>query len=64
MHIESANGIKQWKYKDFSYFIETPNFFHLYIDERSFFLIPKDAFTGTDALHDARVLLKEKIGMK
>lgn len=64
MHIESAGGTKNWKYKDFSYFIETPNFFHLYIDERSFFLIPKDAFAGTDALHEARVLLREKIGQK
>jgi len=64
MHIESANGTKHWKYKDFSYFIETPNFFHLYVDERSFFLIPKDAFAEDDDLHAARILLKEKIKMK
>jgi hypothetical protein len=33
----------------------------LYIDERSFFLIPKDAFDETDITHAARLLLREKI---
>lgn len=64
MHIENPNGSKDWAYKSFRYFIETPNFFHLYIDERSFFLIPKDAFTDTDATHNARIMLREKIGQK
>ncbi len=64
MHIENPNGSKNWSYTAFKYFIETPNFFHLYIDERSFFLIPKDAFPGEDGTHNARVLLREKIGQK
>lgn len=64
MHIENPNGSKDWDYKSFKYFIETPNFFHLYIDERSFFLIPKDAFTESEGTHNARIILREKIGQK
>jgi YcxB-like protein len=64
MQIENPNGTKHWKYKDFRYFLETPNFFHLYVDERSFFLIPKDAFTDSDEIQAARLLLREKIGQR
>ena len=64
MHIENPNGTKRWNYKEFKYFIETPNFFHLYVDERSFFLIPKDAFAETANTHTARLLLREKIRQK
>ena len=64
MHIENPHGSKNWNYDSFKYFIETPNFFHLYIDDRSFFLIPKDAFANNDDIHTTRVLLREKIGQK
>lgn len=64
MHLENANGSKNWNYNNFKYFIETPNFFHLYIDDRSFFLIPKDAFADSDETHNTRLLLREKIGQK
>jgi hypothetical protein len=33
----------------------------LYIDDRSFFLIPKDAFDDTDTTHTARLMLRDKI---
>ncbi len=62
MHIENPKGSKDWNYQAFKYFLETPNFFHLYIDDRSFFLIPKDAFENTDDTHAVRLLLREKIG--
>lgn len=62
MHLENQLGKKDWSYTNFSYMIETPNFFHLYADERSFFLIPKDAFDDSDATHAARLLLREKVG--
>lgn len=64
MHLENEAGTKHWKYSDFSYFIETPNFFHLYIDDRSFFLIPKDVFADTDALQKGRQLIQDKIPKK
>jgi YcxB-like protein len=64
MHIENPNGSKDWNYKSFKYFLETPNFFHLYVDERSFFLIPKEAFSDSDQIHEARLFLKNQISKK
>lgn len=64
MHIENPKGSKDWNYQAFKYFLETPNFFHLYIDDRSFFLVPKDAFENSDDTHVVRLLLREKIGNK
>lgn len=64
MHLENPNGSKDWNYKSFQYFLETPDFFHLYIDDRSFFLIPKDAFSDSDEVHEIRKLLQDKIGKK
>jgi YcxB-like protein len=64
MHIQNPKGSKDWSYQAFKYFIETPNFFHLYIDDRSFFLIPKEAFEDSDATHAARLMFRDKIGNK
>lgn len=62
--LETAKGSKGWPWKKFSYFVESPYFFHLYFDARSFFLVPKDAFVSITDLQSARDLLKEKIGKK
>jgi hypothetical protein len=40
--------------------MESPHFFHLYFDARSFFIVPKDAFKDED-LHEARKILSTKI---
>ena len=61
MHLENSMGSKDWTYRSFQYFLETPHFFHLYIDERSFFLIPKTAFADSDAEHEFRMFLANKI---
>ena len=60
--IENSKGSKSWAWREFSEMIETPNFFHLYFNPRSFFLLPKDAFGDSDRVHEARVFLKNKIG--
>jgi hypothetical protein len=62
--IENPKGSKSWAWREFSEMIETPNFFHLYFNPRSFFLLPKDAFGGSDGVHEARVFLKNKISKK
>lgn len=59
--IDTEKGRKSWAWREFTNFFETPGFFHLYFDSRSFFLIPKDAFPDSDAIHDARQLMREKI---
>jgi len=60
MFIENDGGSRSWPWTAFSSMIESPYFFHLYFDSRSFFIIPKDAF-GTDKISEARKILKEKI---
>lgn len=59
--LENERGTKSWEYRVFSKFVESPNFFHLYFDSRSFFLVPKDAFKDINDLQETRKLLKEKI---
>jgi hypothetical protein len=61
IQITTSGGYKSWSYTQFQYFLETPHFFHLYLNERSFFLLPKEACQeGED--HSLRLLLREKIG--
>ena len=62
--LETAKGSKGWPWKKFSYFVESPYFFHLYFDSRSFFLVPKDSFKSITDLQNARELLRTKIGKK
>ena len=63
LFLENDRGSKSWPWMAFSSFIESPHFFHLYFDSRSFFLIPKEAFEG-DALYDARKFMAGKIRKK
>lgn len=60
MELETGRGSRQWPWEQFSDMLETPEFFHLYFDSRSFFLIPKEAFAGMD-ISDVRHFLRQKI---
>ena len=60
LFLENDRGSKSWPWIAFTSFIESPHFFHLYFNTRSFFLIPKVAFEGDD-VHDARKFLRNKI---
>ena len=60
--IESTNGCRYWDYSDFSYFLETVHFFHLYLNEKSFFLFPKDGLNDADQSHLLRQTLRQRIG--
>ena len=59
--VGNERGSRSWPWTALSKFVETPNFFHLYFDNKSFFLVPKYAFTDLDAVYDMRQLLKKKI---
>ena len=59
--LENKRGSKNWSWKLFSRFLESPYFFHLYFDTRSFFLVPKDAFKDITDIQEARKMLKVKI---
>ena len=54
-------GSKAWSWKALSTFMESPNFFHLYFDSRSFFLVPKAGFRNSDEVYEMRQLLKMKV---
>jgi hypothetical protein len=59
--LQTERGSHAWQWGEFSSFLESPHFFHLYFNSRSFFLVPKDAFKELDTLQQARALLKEKL---
>ena len=61
--IENNRGGRSWPWIEFSTWMESPHFFHLYFNSRSFFIIPKDAFEGDD-VYEARKILQEKIVKK
>jgi len=58
--IENERGGRNWNWNEFSTWIESPHFYHLYFNSRSFFIVPKDAFEGDD-VHEARKIFREKI---
>lgn len=58
--LENERGSRGWEWSRFSTKMESPHFFHLYFDPRSFFIVPKDAFPG-DEVHEARKILADKI---
>jgi hypothetical protein len=59
--LRTQRGSHAWDWKDFSSFLETPYFFHLYFNSRSFFLVPKGAFSNLESLQETRSLLKRKL---
>ena len=60
LRIESEEGFVSWQWNQFTNYFESPHFFHLYFNKKSFFLIPKDDITD-DIRHEFRALLRAKI---
>ena len=58
-YLEHERGSRNWPWDALSHFIESPHFFHLYFDSRSFFLVPKSGCRDADEVHELRTLLKE-----
>ena len=59
--IENEKGSRSWLWREFTATMESPHFFHLYFDARSFFIVPKEAFLEEE-VPLARKLLATKIG--
>jgi hypothetical protein len=59
--LQTEIGSHAWAWNEFSSFLESPFFFHLYFSSRAFFLVPKDAFTSLEALQETRGLIKRKL---
>ena len=58
--IENERGSRKWPWTAFSATMESPHFFHLYFDSRSFFIVPKDAFPSEE-IQDVRKILVAKV---
>ena len=53
-------GSREWPWTALSHYVESPHFFHLYFDSRSFFLVPKSGCRDIDEVHDLRTLIRSK----
>lgn len=54
-------GQKSWEWKSLTQYLESPHFFHLYFDPRSFLLVPKSGCKDSDEVHALRTLLGQKV---
>jgi YcxB-like protein len=61
--IENDRGSRTWPWQELSNWMESPHFFHLYFNPRSFFIVPKEAFAG-ETVHEARKMLTAHISKK
>lgn len=60
IQLENERGYTIWEWNRFSRYFESPHFFHLYFDEKSFFIVPKENMSEA-MMHDIRGLLQRKI---
>lgn len=58
--LENDRGEVVWNWEKFTSYFESPNFFHLYLTARSFFLIPSTEL-GNELKHELRGILQKKI---
>lgn len=63
VRLENPKGFVDWGWGQFSRYMETPHFFHLYFDEKSFFLVPKDNTTD-EMRHELRAMFRNNISGK
>ena len=54
-------GSKTWSWTALKNYVESPHFFHLYFDNRSFFLVPKAGCKDKDEVYALRQLIKSKV---
>lgn len=54
-------GQRSWPWSALAKFIESPHFFHLYFDSRSFLLVPKSGCKDQDEVYELRHLLQDRV---
>jgi hypothetical protein len=61
--LEVEKGKKVISWKTFKFYKESPDFFYLYMDERSFFLIPKASCTIDTPVEAVRAKIQEELNL-
>lgn len=59
--LRHEKGSKSWDWSAVKHYVESPHFFHLYFDSRSFFLVPKNGCKDDDEVFALRQLIKSKV---
>jgi len=59
--LEHERGSKSCEWTALKTWMESPHFFHLYYDSRSFFLVPKTGYRDKEEIAEMRNLLKQKV---
>lgn len=59
--LDHERGGKSWQWNVLNSFMESPNFFHLYFDSRSFLLVPKDGCVNKDQVHQLRQVIQSHV---
>ena len=59
--LEHKGRAKSWPWSSLKKYMESPDFFHLYFDSRTFLLVPKDACRDSDEVHALRLLIGSKV---
>ncbi len=59
--LRHERGSKDWPWTALKHYLESPHFFHLYFDSRSFFLVPKNGCKDSDEVHELRLLIRSKV---
>ena len=62
--LEHERGSRSWPWTALKTYMESPHFFHLYYDSRSFFLVPKSGYRDKEEISEMRTLLKENVVKK
>ncbi|MDB5192045.1 MAG: hypothetical protein JWQ14_2060 [Adhaeribacter sp.] len=61
VRLENGKSSTDWEWNRFTSYYESPHFFHLYFNARSFFLVPKEAVEKDDQIDELRRFLHEHI---
>lgn len=59
--LQHEKGSRSWEWGALSSYLESPYFFHLYFNSRSFFLVPKSGCKDHEEVVELRQLLKSNI---
>lgn len=62
--LEHEKGSKSWPWTSLKTYMESPHFFHLYFDSRTFFLVPKRGCRDRDEVSALRQMFKKFIPKK